>query len=306
MTGGAGFIGSHLVDRLISEGYDVRVIDDLSTGKLGNISSHIGGGRLDFVKGDIRDVPLVRESLKGVGVVVHLAAQTSVPFSVLNPDLTFDINLLGTQNLLRSSVKEHVDRFVFASSCAVYGDPKVLPVVETCPTNPISPYAESKLLGERYCLGFNDQQRLGCVVLRFLNVYGPRQGMNDYSGVITRFIEFSKQGVPLVIYGDGSATRDFVSVQDVVDAILSTRKNSGVEGEILNIGSGIPTSIFELAKMVIELSGVDLEICYEKSRAGDIAHSYADVSKARKFLDYEPKVSLRNGLSALIEESARH
>jgi UDP-glucose 4-epimerase len=235
-------------------------------------------------------------------VVVHLAALTSVPFSVENPDLTFDVNLLGTLNLLRSSIEERVDRFVFVSSCAVCGDPESLPVDEEARVNPISPYAESKLVAERYCLGFNERQLLGSVVLRFFNVYGPRQGMNDYSGVITRFIEFSKQGLPLVIYGDGSQTRDFVNVHDIVEAVLVSMKHNGAEGEVFNIGSGKPTSINELAKTVLELAGLDLEIRYEKSRLGDIKDSYADISKAKKFLGYAPKVSLRDGLRALLEE----
>ena len=302
VTGGAGFIGSHLVDRLVKDSYDVRVIDDLSTGRLDNISGHLSAGKVDFVKGDIRDASLVRKSLDGVSVVVHLAALTSVPFSVENPDLTFDVNLLGTLNLLRSSIKERVDRFIFVSSCAVCGDPESLPVNEEARANPISPYAESKLVAERYCLGFDERQLLRSVVLRLFNVYGPRQGMNDYSGVITRFIEFSKQGLPLVIYGDGSQTRDFVNVHDIVEAVLASMKSSGAEGEVFNIGSGKSTSISELAKTVLELTGLDLEIRYEKSRAGDIKDSYADISKAKKFLGYEPKVSLRDGLRALVEE----
>ncbi len=302
VTGGAGFIGSHVVDRLVKDGYDVRVIDDLSAGRLDNIQGHLSSGKVDFVEGDIRDASLVRKSLDGVSMVVHLAALTSVPFSVENPDLTFDVNLLGTLNLLRSSIEARVARFVFVSSCAVCGDPEFLPVNEQAPTNPISPYAESKLVAERYCLGFNERQLLRSVVLRFFNVYGPRQGMNDYSGVITRFINSSRQGLPLVIYGDGSQTRDFVNVNDVVEAVLASMDRDDAVGEVFNIGSGKPTSINELAKTVLDLTGVDLKIRYESSRAGDIRNSYADISKAKKLLGYEPKNSLRAGLRALLEE----
>jgi len=302
VTGGAGFIGSHVVDRLVNDGYNVRIIDDLSNGKLDNIQRHLSSGKVDFVKGNIRDASLVRKTVDNVDVVVHLAALTSVPFSIENPDLTFDVNLLGTLNLIRSSVKENVGRFVFISSCAVCGEPEFLPVKEEHRTDPISPYAESKLLAERYCLGFNGRQLLRSVVLRFFNVYGPRQGMNDYSGVITRFIDSSRQRLPLIIYGDGSQTRDFVNVNDIVEAVLASMNSSKAEGEVFNIGSGKPTSINELAKTVLELVGVDLKICYEKSRAGDIQDSYADISKAKKFLGYEPKVSLRDGLQALLEE----
>ena len=302
VTGGAGFIGSHVVDRLVNEGYDVRVLDDLSSGKLDNIQRHLSSGKVEFVKGDIRDASFVTKSLDGVNVVIHMAALVSVPLSVENPNLTFDINLSGTLNLLRSSVIEKVDRFVFISSCAVCGDPESLPVTEETRVNPISPYAESKLIGERYCLGFSDRQLLKSVVLRFFNVYGPRQGMNDYSGVITRFIESCKQKLPLTINGDGSQTRDFVNVKDIAEAVLASTKTRDAVGEIFNIGSGKHTSISELAKTVIELAAVDPKICYRKPRAGDIKDSYADITKAKKLLGYEPKVSLRDGLKVLFEE----
>jgi UDP-glucose 4-epimerase len=181
VTGGAGFIGSHLVDRLVDEAYDVRVIDNLYGGKLENIERHIKSGKVDFVKGDIRDASLVKESLVDVDAVFHLAAIISVPFSISNPELTFDVNLVGTLNLLNACSEKNVSKFVFVSSCAVFGDTKILPVNENTTTNPISPYAESKLLAERDCLNFQQRGLLQSVVLRFFNVYGPRQGMNDYS-----------------------------------------------------------------------------------------------------------------------------
>jgi UDP-glucose 4-epimerase len=302
VTGGAGFIGSHVVDRLANEGNEIRVLDDLSTGKLDNIQGHLSSGEVELVRGDIRDASIVNKSLEGVNVVIHLAALVSVPLSVENPNLTFDINLLGTLNLLRSSIQKHIDRFVFISSCAVCGEPVSLPVTEQARTNPISPYAESKLIGERYCLGFSDRQLLQSVVLRFFNVYGPRQGMNDYSGVITRFIDRCRQKLPLTIYGDGSQTRDFVNVKDVAEAILASTKSSKAEGEVFNIGSGKPTTINELAQAILELTGADSKIQYEKPRAGDIKDSYADITKAKNFLSYEPKVSLRDGLQVLLKE----
>jgi UDP-glucose 4-epimerase len=304
VTGGAGFIGSHLVDRLVNYGYYVRVVDDLSTGRQNNIQGHLNSGKVDFVKGDIRDPSVIKKCLDDVSMVVHLAALASVPLSVANPDLAFDVNLLGTLNLLRLSAQAHIDRFVFASSCAVFGDPEFLPVNEKARTNPISPYAESKLIAERYCLGFSDRKLLKMVVLRFFNVYGPRQGMNDYSGVITRFVEFCKQGLPLVIYGNGSQTRDFVNVIDVVEAVLASMKTSKAQGEVFNIGSGKPTSLKALAKTILELAAVELEVRYEKSRSGDIENSYADISKAKKFLGYAPKVSLSEGLRVLLEGKA--
>jgi len=302
VTGGAGFIGSHVVDRLVNEGCEVRVLDDLSTGKLENIQTHLRSGKVELVKGDIRDASVVTKSLDGVSRVIHMAALDSVPLSTANPDLTFDINLLGTLNLLRSSIEQHVDRFVFVSSCAVFGDPVSLPATEETQTNPISPYAESKLIGERYCLGFSERQLLHTVVLRFFNVYGPRQSINTCSGVVTSFIDRCRLRLPLMIYGDGSQKRDFVNVKDVVGAISASTKSKGVEGQVINIGSGEPTSINDLAKTVIELAGGDLEITHVKSRAGDIKNSYSDISKAKKLLDFEPKVTLQEGLKSLFDE----
>lgn len=302
VTGGSGFIGSHFVDKLVSEGYNVRVLDNLSSGHLENLSDHLKAEKVDFVKGDIRDSAVVYKCLENVDAVVHFAAQISVTFSVDHPDFTFDVNACGTKNLLNASAKKTVGKFVLASSCAVYGDPdpESLPLKETSETNPISPYAESKLQAENYCLQFDKQDLLQSVVLRFFNVYGVRQGLNDYSGVITRFIGRIKEKKPLIIYGDGSQSRDFVNVNDIVNAVFAAMQNADAHSQVFNIGSGKPTSIDELAKTLLELADVDLEICYEKPRAGDIKHSYGNITKARKVLGYEPKVSLKDGLLKLL------
>jgi UDP-glucose 4-epimerase len=305
VTGGAGFIGSHVVDSLVDRGYGVRVVDDLSAGKLSNIEAHLKSGRVDFVRGDVKDAEFVRKCVRDVGAVVHLAAITSVPFSVDNPGFTYDTNVAGTLNLLISCAEEKVGKFVFTSSCAVYGEPQWLPVNEECPTGPISPYAESKLAAEHFCMGFHEKRLLRSVILRLFNVYGPRQGVNDYSGVVTRFIDRSRQGLPLIIYGDGSQTRDFVHVLDVVEAVLSSLENADAEGEVFNIGSGAPVSVLELAKTVLELTDSNLEILYDKPRVGDVKYSYADVSKATRLLGYKPKLSLKDGLRSLLGEVLR-
>ncbi len=302
VTGGAGFIGSHVVDRLVKEGYKVKIIDNLTSGKIENIQKHLDSGSVDFVNGDIRDVSAVNKCLKEVNAVIHLAAFISVPLSIKNPELTFDINLLGTLNLLRASASNNIDRFVFISSCAVCGDPQDLPVSEETIPNPISPYAESKLIGERYCQGFHERQLLHSVVLRFFNVYGPRQGVNDYSGVITRFINKIKNKEPLVIHGDGLQTRDFVNVIDVAEAVFASATHEGVEGQVFNVGSGRAIPINELATTLLELAGSNLEIKHDEPRSGDIKESYADISKAKTLLGYEPKISLKAGLHTLIEE----
>jgi len=285
----------------VDSGHLVRVLDNLSTGKLSNINpTFLSDGSVDFVEGDIRDPLIVKNCVRDVDAVLHLAAQTSVPLSMQNPDFNNDVNINGSQNLLNQSVQANVAKFIFISSCAVYGDPAYLPVDEQTPTNPISPYADSKLQSEQACLSLNKKNLIQSVVLRFFNVYGPRQGLNDYSGVITKFIDRIKQKKPLTIYGDGSQTRDFVYVKDIVSAILLALENDNVNGEIFNIGFGKKTTIQELAQTILTLTGSDLEILNLAIRQGDILHSYANISKAMKHLGYKPKFTLKEGLEALL------
>jgi UDP-glucose 4-epimerase len=304
VTGGAGFIGSHLVDRLVGMGFGVRVLDNLSSGKISNIEGHVKSGAIDFVEGSIHDSALVKKCIHGIYGIVHLAAVVSVPFSMKNPQLTFETNAGDTLNLLSSAAQNGVEKFVFVSSCAVYGESTHLPIDELHPINPISPYAQSKLIAERSCIGFFDRKLLKTVVFRLFNVYGPRQGLSEYSGVITKFIDKAKQGSPLIIYGDGSQTRDFVSVFDVVDAVVSALKRDSAEGKVINVGSGVATSINELAKTVLDLTGSKCKIRYLAPREGDIKNSYANISKARKLLGFEPSVSLKDGLKGLLQEKA--
>ena len=300
MTGGAGFIGSHLVDRLVDDGCAVRVLDNLSTGNLANIQNHIGKDRFNFVRGDICNPELVGLVVKDVDLVFHLAAQTSVPLSIEKPQLTYETNVTGTLNLLAACAKQKNCKLVLASTCAVYGDSQYLPIDEKHPTCPISPYAESKLAAERYCLGFSERKLCCSVVLRFFNVYGPRQGLNDYSGVITKFVENCRKGKSLTVFGDGLQSRDFVNVRDVVGAVLEAARNPKAEGEVLNIGSGKPTTVNELAEIVLGATRSNATVTHGATRAGDIKHSYADISKAQRLLGYQPKVSLARGLSELV------
>ena len=301
VTGGAGFIGSHLVAKLADLNYKIRILDNLSSGKLSNIDQAIlHDESVDFVEGDIRDNTLVSKCLYNVDIVVHLAAQISVPYSIQNPQFNDEVNIGGTMNLLKSSVENKIKRFVFISSCAVYGDTVYLPIDEKHPVNPISPYATSKLVAEKECLKLNSNHMLKSVVLRFFNVYGPKQGLNDYSGVITKFMERIKQKLPLTIYGDGSQTRDFVYVQDIVNAIILAVKRKDVDGEIFNIGTGKAVTIEELAKTMLSLTGKELEIVKAPIREGDIKHSYANITKANKFMGYNPQFSLNEGLTSLL------
>ena len=304
VTGGAGFIGSHLVGQLFEKGYHVKVLDNLSTGKLSNFNSNtLSSGAVDFVKGDIRDSGLVEKCCAEADVVIHLAAQTSVPFSVQNPLFNNDVNVKGTSNLLNSSAKAKIKRFLFISSCAVYGEPAYLPVDEKHPTNPISPYAESKLTAEQECLRQNDESAFESVVFRLFNVYGPKQGLSEYSGVITKFIDRIKQKLPLIIYGDGSQTRDFVYVNDIVNAIMLALENKKAPGNIFNIGTGMAVPLKALANTMLSLTGADLKIVNADPRLGDIKHSYADITKASQLLGYKPEFSLKEGLEALLREN---
>jgi UDP-glucose 4-epimerase len=299
VTGGAGFIGSHVVDGLVRSGYHVKVLDNLSSGQLDNISLHIRQGSVEFFEGDIRDHGLVEKLVNDVDVVVHLAAVVSVPFSLKNPDFTFDVNVHGTRNLLAFCSKADVKKVIFASSCSVYGSPRYLPVDEVHPIRPLSPYAFSKLEGEHCCEEFIQYSDADMVILRFFNVYGPRQSVSKYSGVITKFIERVENGRPLVIYGDGSQTRDFVQVMDVANAVLTLVRGDCAR-DVFNIGSGKSVSINDLAKTFLSLSGGDYGIAHKALRDGDIAHSVADTSKARQAFGYVPKVGLEEGLQDLL------
>ena len=304
VTGGAGFIGSHLIAKLAHRSYKIRILDNLSTGKLSNIDPAILNNKsVDFIEGDIRDSELVSKCMDKVDIVVHLAAQISVPYSIQNPKFNDEVNIGGTMNLLKSSVENKIKKFVFISSCAVYGDTVYLPIDEKHPINPISPYATSKLVAEKECLNLNSTHLLKSVVLRFFNVYGPKQGLNDYSGVITKFMDRIRRKLPLTIYGDGSQTRDFVYVQDIVNAIILSVERKDVDGEIFNIGTGKAVTIEELAKTMLLLTGKELEIVKAPIREGDIKRSYANIFKANKFLGYNPQFSLNEGLKNLLSQN---
>jgi len=303
VTGGAGFIGSHTVDRLLAEGLEVVVLDDLRRGQMENISQHVGERNFRFVRGDVRDSSLVRDSVRDVDSVVHLAALISVPESIKDPNLTNDVNVNGTLNLLKACVDFGIERFVYASSCAVYGNVESLPIKEECPARPESPYGVSKLVAENYVRTYHEDFGLETVCLRYFNVYGPRQVYSDYSGVITQFLSRLARNLPLVIFGGGEQTRDFVYVHDIVEANVLALKCEGVRlaGEIFNIGTGVATSINQLANALLEVTNkTRLKIMHSEAREGDIRHSVADTSKARDKLGYKPIVLLKDGLGKLL------
>lgn len=302
VTGGAGFIGSHLVDRLIKEGYEVVVLDNLFTGDIENITHHLDNGMFCLVKGNVRSPANVKEAIRNVDAVFHLAAIVSVPLSIEKPLFVNDVNLRGTLNLLEASSKADVKRFIYTSSCAVYGEAGHFPIDEHCPTNPMSPYAVSKLAAEYYCKVFHKNYGLNTLSLRYFNVYGPRQAKTPYSGVITQFINRLKQGEPPIIYGDGQQTRDFVQVEDVVEANMLALNCQHSAGDVINVGTGKSTTINELANLSIEFFGqAHLKPVYRAPREGDIRNSYADIGKAEKMLGYKPKIALKKGIRMLLE-----
>jgi len=303
ITGGAGFIGSHIVDRIVEESREVVVIDDLSQGRLENISGHLNKKNFKFIKADIRDLAKVEEIVKDADAIFHEAAIASVTKSFEDPIYTNDVNVSGTLNLLKACLNSNVEKFIYASSCAVYGDAEAPHQSEETQTLPKSPYAASKIAAENYCKTYNRLYGLEVIILRYFNVYGPRQSYGPYSGAITKFIDRLMGGEPPVIHGDGEQTRDFVEVSDVVEANMLALERSSVLSEPINIGTGIATSIKDLANLLIDITGrKHLKPAFDQPRTGDIRHSCADISKARRVLGYEPKIPLREGLVKLLKD----
>jgi UDP-N-acetylglucosamine 4-epimerase len=303
VSGGAGFIGSHLVDRLLAEGFEVLVLDDFSSGRMENVSCHRDVKEFCLVRGDVRDAGLVRRVVEGVDGVFHLAALVDVELSVENPVLFNEVNVVGTLNLLRACVDCGVKRFVLASSAAVYGDSGDAIKREDMLPKPISPYGVSKLAAENYVRVFNEFYGLETVVLRFFNVYGPRQGStSSYSGVITAFMSRLLHGQAPIIYGDGKQSRDFVHVDDVVSAnLLALQSKKGV-GHVFNVGSGTATTVVELAEIMQQITDTKgLKPIYAESRAGDIKHCSGNIRKAEEVLGFHPQIQLTHGLSKLVD-----
>ncbi|MDL2269769.1 SDR family oxidoreductase [Desulfosarcina sp. OttesenSCG-928-A07] len=296
VTGGAGFIGSHLVEALVASGAEVTVLDNLSTGHRRNLDSV--GKSVTLVEGDIRDRALLDQLTRSCDVVFHHAAIVSVTQSVSDPALSCDVNDLGTVRVLDACRKNGVGRVVMASSSAVYGDGPILPKTETMPACPLSPYAVQKLSGEHYAAVFGRLYGLETVCLRYFNVYGPRQTPSSpYSGVISLFVSNAVSGRPPTIYGDGSQTRDFVHVGDVVRANLLAATQKAAAGRVFNVGTGVSTRIRDLWDTIQELSLTKTAPVFAPPRAGDIQDSCSDISAITQCLDFTPKVTIHQGLS---------
>jgi UDP-N-acetylglucosamine/UDP-N-acetylgalactosamine 4-epimerase len=322
VTGGAGFIGSNLVEAFLRNGHRIRVLDNLSTGKVENLEAvalgalaHVSGPtaeshpvvplgeRAEFLWGDITDLNTCREACRGISHVFHQAALGSVQRSVEDPLRTHQVNATGTLNILEAARDSGVSRVMYASSSSVYGDisltpDEVSPKKETLSPNPQSPYAVSKLSGEHYCRVFSRVYGLETVVLRYFNVFGPRQDpASVYAAVIPKFIKALRNGSPPIIYGDGGQSRDFTFVENVVQANLKAMERPGISGEVLNIACGERNSLQDLVMMLNEISGQRILPRYEHPRQGDVRHSLADISLAQKYLAYEVKAGLKEGLN---------
>jgi UDP-glucose 4-epimerase len=301
VTGGAGFIGSHLVSRLADDGHEVRVLDDLSSGKRENLA-HLSGARApEVIEADVRSVDAVKRAVEGCEVVFHEAAIVSVPYSVEHPRETHDVNIAGTLNVLCAARDAGVRRVVFASSAAIYGDDPSLPKTEAMLPAPISPYGVEKLTAEHYLRTFTRLYGLETVALRYFNVFGPRQDPSSpYSGVISVFASRILAGKTVGIFGDGEQTRDFVYVGNVVDANVLAAASPRAVGNVYNVACGNATSLRELAARLGAAAGKTPAIEHLPPRPGDIRHSRADIARARADLGYAPKVTLDEGLSALL------
>ncbi len=303
VTGGAGFIGSHLVDLLVENGHPVYVLDDLSTGNLGNLERWSGEHLLKCIRGDIRR-PLedsLTPSALGDGptitTVFHLAARVDVTTSFEQPKEDMEVNYIGTLNVLDFALRAGAKRVVFSSSASVYGDVQELPVTEDASPNPLSPYGLDKLASEHLLRLYSEQFGIRTCSLRFFNVFGPRQNpANPYSGVISKFIQAAMGGDPLLIYGDGAQTRDFVYVKDVAEALYRAA-TSGIKG-VYNVGSGKETSIMELARQVVKLSGKGSKMVHLDRRKGEILRSLSSIDKIASGSGWEPGTDLAEGLKA--------
>ena len=299
VTGGAGFIGSNLVNALVERGDDVRVLDNFSTGNRVNLA----GLEVEIVEGELRSYERVHNAVRGVEVVFHLGALGSVPRSVQDPLTSSAVNVEGTLNVLLAARDEGIRRVVFSSSSSVYGTRADLPVAETSACDPISPYGVAKLAAERYCVSFSRvYESFETVVLRYFNVFGPRQSpFSQYAAMVPLFITAIATGEPITVFGDGEQSRDFTYVENVVDATMRAADAPGASGRIFNVAAGSPASVNAVAQTIARILEQPVERLDAPPRPGDIRDSWADVSAAREILGYEPAAGLEEGLRRTIE-----
>ena len=302
VTGGAGFIGSHLTEALLRKGHRVRVLDDFSTGKRENLIFDKKYPSLEIIEGDIRHLAICQKAMKGIEYVFHQAALPSVQRSVEDPLGSNAVNGGGTLNILFAAREEKAKRVIYASSSSIYGDTPTLPKHEEMLSHPLSPYALQKYIGEQYCRLFYELYGLETVSLRYFNIFGPKQDPNSiYSAVIPKFIDALLQGSPPIIFGDGEQSRDFTYIENVVQANLLAMSAEHLHGEVINIACGERTSLNQLVNVLRKILGSKVSPVYEEPRKGDVRHSLADIRKGKEILNYEPKVGVELGLKKTVE-----
>jgi len=300
VTGGAGFIGSHIVKRLVAEGAHVRVVDNLSTGQMRRLDSVRSA--IDFIEADLADATTTRKAVGGIDYVLHQAAVPSVQRSVADPVTTNRANVTGTINLLEACRNAQVRRFVFAASSSAYGDTEVLPKREDMESNPLSPYALQKFVGERYCRLYYELYGLETLSLRYFNVFGPGQDPHsEYSAVVPKFISRLLANQPITIYGDGEQSRDFTYIENVVEANLLALKAPNAAGTLCNIGCGERITLNRLVSLLEQQLGVSAQVIFAPPKAGDVRHSLADIERAKAILQYRPKITVEEGLRRTVE-----
>jgi nucleoside-diphosphate-sugar epimerase len=299
ITGGAGFIGSNIAQRLVKEGINVRIIDNFSTGKIENLSEILHDIKL--IKGDIRDNVIVKEAVKNVDIIYHYAAMASVQKSIENPQLCTDINVSGTLTLLNAAIEHKVEKFIFASSSSVYGDDPIIPKKENMIPSPLSPYAVTKLSSEHFCRIYSKLYNLKTICFRYFNIYGPRQDPDsEYSAVIPKFIKQLINKNNPVVYGDGTQSRDFIYIDDVAEYNLATISTDNFKHLVLNCACGISYNLIDLINVIKKELKIEINPIFKDERQGDIKHSYANIDKIIDFFNYKPKTSLEKGIIKLL------
>lgn len=302
VTGGAGFIGSNIVNELLSRYEKVKVLDNFSTGKRTNIMRFMDNPNFELIEGDVRSFHIVRDAVRGCDFILHQAALPSVQRSIVDPLTTNEVNVLGTLNILEAAREFGVKRVVFASSSSIYGNTEVLPKVENMAISPLSPYAISKYSAERYCQIYHQIYKTETVCLRYFNVFGDNQDpQSQYSAVIPKFIKMFIEDKQPVIYGDGMQSRDFTYVKNVVDANLKACKSPEAAGQVLNIASGKAYSLLDMVEFINKRLNKHIQPILNECRKGDVMHSLADISKAKELLDYDPKWDFVSGLNSVID-----
>ena len=300
VTGGAGFIGSHLVKHLASEGHKVTILDDFSNGDLKNVWELINNKKVRIIKGDVRDSALLAHITNDIDTIFHLAAQIHIDKSILEPKMTFDVNVTGTLNILELALKKDFEKIIYASTSEVYGSALKEKIDENHPMNPHSPYAASKLAADRLCYAYAETYGLNISIIRNFNTYGPFQKDTGYGAVIPIFIKRVLDGKPPVIYGDGTQTRDFMYIEDAVKA-YSLLMNGRTDERVMNFGSGEDVTMNELAELIIRMCGSSVKPVHVGPRAGEVRRLCADTTKSRKLLGFEPSYALKDGLKKYIE-----